>query len=401
MPSLKENLRNLWQRLLSIRNISRLRGSGIRNNNLAAIVSLLLIITFAIGDYVGQSRIRTPVDEAISKVINKGEKSVDKKILQRAAIEAVLKASGDQWANYFPKSSVKNFQQTLQGRYSGIGIWLRKNSSGVLEVSSVQKESPAANAGIKVLDSLLEVNSVSMDGLTVPAAIAQLRGSNNSPVELLLERNQSPFKVIVKRAAVLTGDVTASQIAPGVIYIQVNAFTSNIANDVKLALEKYKNQNGIILDLRDNPGGMIAEAVDLASLFLGEGTVVSYSRKGDSDVVLESHNQSADSSPMTVLINRSTASSAEVVAGALQDRNRAVILGEKSYGKGTVQEISSLSDGSQLEITIGKYRTPSGRIIDQNGITPDLLVSDNDGIAKSLQVLSGLASIEDKGQAKK
>ena len=401
MPSLKENLRNLWQRLLSIRNISRLRGSGIRNNNLAAIVSLLLIITFAIGDYVGQSRIRTPVDEAISKVINKGEKSVDKKILQRAAIEAVLKASGDQWANYFPKSSVKNFQQTLEGRYSGIGIWLRKNSSGVLEVSSVQKESPAANAGIKVLDSLLEVNSVSMDGLTVPAAIAQLRGSNNSPVELLLERNQSPFKVIVKRAAVLTGDVTASQIAPGVTYIQVNAFTSNIANDVKLALEKYKNQNGIILDLRDNPGGMIAEAVDLASLFLGEGTVVSYSRKGDSDVVLESHNQSADSSPMTVLINRSTASSAEVVAGALQDRNRAVILGEKSYGKGTVQEISSLSDGSQLEITIGKYRTPSGRIIDQIGITPDLLVSDNDAIAKSLQVLSGLASIEDKGQAKK
>ena len=401
MPSLKENLLNLWQRLLSIRNISRLRGSGIRNNNLAAIVSLLLIITFAIGDYVGQSRIRTPVDEAISKVINKGEKSVDKKILQRAAIEAVLKASGDQWANYFPKSSVKNFQQTLEGRYSGIGIWLRKNSSGVLEVSSVQKESPAANAGIKVLDSLIEVNGVSMDGLTVPTAIAQLRGSNNSSVELLLERNQSPFKVIVKRAAVLTGDVTASQIAPGVTYIQVNAFTSNIANDVKLALEKYKNQNGIILDLRDNPGGLIAEAVDLASLFLGEGTVVSYSRKGDSDVVLESHNQSADSSPMTVLINRSTASSAEVVAGALQDRNRAVILGEKSYGKGTVQEISSLSDGSQLEITIGKYRTPSGRIIDQIGITPDLLVSDNDAIAKSLQVLSGLASIEDKGQAKK
>jgi carboxyl-terminal processing protease len=377
------------------------RGTGKTSNNLIAVVSLLLILTFAIGDFVGQSRIRTPVDEAISKVLNKGDKPVDKKILQRAAIEAVLKASGDQWANYFPKSSVKTFQQTLQGRYSGIGIWLRKNSSGVLEVSSVQKDSPAAMAGIKVLDSLLEVNGNSMDGVSIPTAVAQLRGASNAPVQLLLERNQNPFKVSVERAAVLTGDVTANQIAPGVAYIQISAFTSNVASDVKLALVKYKHSKGIILDLRDNPGGLINEAVDTASLFLGEGTVVSYSRKGDSDVLLSSHNTSADASPMTVLINRSTASSAEAVTGALQDRNRAVILGEKSYGKGTVQEISNLSDGSQLEITIGKYRTPSGRIIDQIGITPDLLVADNEVISKSVQVLGGLASIEDKGQVKK
>jgi carboxyl-terminal processing protease len=401
MSSPLESLRNLYARIRNSFKVRKLRRPGNSSNNYLAIVSLLLILTFAVGDYVGQSRIRTPVDEAISKVLNKGDKPVDKKILQRAAIEAVLKASGDQWANYFPKSSVKTFQQTLQGRYSGIGIWLRKNSSGVLEVSSVQKDSPAAAAGIKVLDSLLEVNGNSMDGVTIPTAVAQLRGSSNEPVQLLLERNQNPFKVSVERAAVLTGDVTANQIAPGVTYIQVSAFTSHVSSDVKLALVKYKHSKGIILDLRDNPGGLIAEAVDLASLFLGEGTVVSYSRKGGSDVVLASHNSSADASPMTVLINRSTASSAEVVTGALQDRNRAVILGEKSYGKGTVQEISNLSDGSQLEITIGKYRTPSGRIIDQIGITPDLLVSDNDAIAKSVQVLGGLASIEDKGQVKK
>jgi carboxyl-terminal processing protease len=394
-------LRDFWQRIKSSRRIAKLRGPSSQPNNLIAIVSLLLILTFAVGDYVGQSRIRTPVDEAIGKVLSKGDRPVDKKILQRAAIEAVLKASGDQWANYFPKSSVKTFQQSLQGRYSGIGIWLRKNSSGVLEVSSVQKESPAATAGIKVLDSLLEINGISMDGVTVPTAIAQLRGASNQPVQLLFERNQKSYSVTVQRGAVLTGDVTANQIAPNIVYIQVDAFTSHVASDVRLALGKYKHSKGIILDLRDNPGGMISEAVDLASIFLDEGSVVSYSRKGDSDVVLTSQNQSADASPMTVLINRSTASSAEVVAGALQDRNRAVILGEKSYGKGTVQEISDLSDGSQLEITIGKYRTPSGRIIDQIGITPDLLVSDNNAIAKSVQVLSGLASIEDKGQVKK
>ena len=370
-------------------------------NNRIAVVALLLIITFAIGDYIGQSRIRTPVDEAIGKVLDKGAKEVDKSILQRAAIEAVLKASGDQWANYFPKASVKNFKETLQGRYSGIGIWVRKNSSGVLEVSSVQKGSPASVAGIKPLDNLMEINGVATDGLSIASAVALLRGKADSNVKLQFQRNDNTYNVTVKRAAVLTDDVTANQIAKGIVYIQINAITSQTSSDVKLALDKFKHSKGIILDLRDNPGGLIGAAVDIASLFLNEGTVVSYNRKGDSDVVLSSSNTNPDSSPMTVLINRSTASSAEVITGALQDRNRAVVLGEKSYGKGTVQEIISLFDGSQIEITVGKYRTPSGRIIDQVGITPDLLVSDNEAIAKSVQVLGGLAAIEDKGQVKK
>ena len=380
-----------------LRNILKRPGA----NNRLAVVSLLLIITFAIGDYIGQSRIRTPVDEAISKVLSNGEKSVDKSILQRAAIEAVLKASGDQWANYFPKASVANFKETLQGRYSGVGIWVRKNSSGVLEVSSVQKGSPAAIAGVKPLDNLLEINGTSTDGLSIASSVALLRGKADSSVKLQLQRNLDSFAVSIKRSSVLTDDVTANQIAKGIVYIQVNAITTQTTSDVKLALNKYKHSQGIILDLRDNPGGLIAEAVNLCSLFLSEGTVVSYNRKGDSDVVLTSTNSNPDTSPMTILISRSTASSAEVIAGAMQDRNRAVVLGEKSYGKGTVQEILNLFDGSQIEITVGKYRTPSGRVIDQVGITPDLLVSDNEALAKSIQVLGGLAAIEDKGQVKK
>ena len=138
-----------------------------------------MILVFAVGDFFGQARIKTPVDEAIQKVLSKSDRPVQKSLLQRAAIDAVLKASGDQWANYFPKSSVKNFQQTLQGRYSGIGIWLRKNSSGVLEVSSVQKGSPASIAGIKVLDSLVDINGNSMDGASVATAVAALRAELN------------------------------------------------------------------------------------------------------------------------------------------------------------------------------------------------------------------------------
>jgi carboxyl-terminal processing protease len=369
-------------------------------NTQLAIVSLLMILVFAVGDFFGQTRIKTPVDEAIQKVLSKSDRPVQKSLLQRAAIDAVLKASGDQWANYFPKSSVQVFQQSLQGRYSGIGIWLRTNSAGLLEISSVQKGSPAAKAGIKVLDQLSLVNGNSMQGASVASAISALRGVADTQVQLQVVRNDQTLNFDVQRGSVLTGDVSANQLTTGVVYIQVEAITASAVNDVQVALKKYKHNNGIVLDLRDNPGGIIDDGVNLASIFLSEGSVVSYSRKGESDVVLNSTNSTPETAPMVVLINRSTASSAEVIAGALQDRNRAVIIGEKSYGKGTVQEILNLSDGSQLEITVGKYRTPNGRLIDQVGITPDLLVSDSDAIAKSVQVLRGLASIDNKGKSK-
>jgi carboxyl-terminal processing protease len=172
--------------------------------------------------------------------------------------------------------------------------------------------------------------------------------------------------------------------------------SSNVTSDVQTALKKYNHSQGIVLDLRDNPGGLITQTQSLGSLFLSQGTIVSYSPKGESDVVLASNNSSPEIAPMTVLINRSTASAAEALAGALQDRNRAVIMGEQSYGKGTVQEVITLSDGSKLEITVGKFGTPSGRVIDQVGISPDLLVPETNEIQKALLVLQGLSAL-DKG----
>ena len=367
---------------------------GSKFNAGAAFLSIALIIAFAIGDQVGQARHKSPVDEAIGKVLEKDARGASKDVLQRAAIDAVLKATGDQWANYFPTNTAKIFSQSLQGRYSGIGIWLRKNSSGVLEVSSISPNSPAAQAGIKVLDTLNEVNGVSMDGASVATAVAALRGNAGTSVSISLTRNQKGFQVTVTRASVLSGDVVANQIAPGIVYIQVSAMTQNVTTDVTTALNNYRHDRGIILYLRDNPGGLISQAQGLGSLFLNQGAIVSYSRKGESDIVLSSTNSNPDIAPMTVLINRSTASSAEALTGALQDRNRAVILGEQSYGKGSVQEVITLSDGSKLEITVGKYRTPSGHIIDQVGIGPDLLVPETTEISKALAVLQGLRSFE-------
>ncbi|CAB4542081.1 MAG: PDZ domain-containing protein [Actinobacteria bacterium] len=366
----------------------------------AAIASLAVIVAFAAGDYFGQYRHRSIVDQSINQVLAGESQSLNKSELERAAIEAVLKATGDQWANYFPSQSVGIFNQTTDGRYSGIGVWLRKNQTGTIEISSVQPNSPAAAAGLKTLDVINSINGVSSNGAQISTAIASLRGAPGSEVLIEFERNQVSNRVKVVRAAVLNGDVEATQIAPGILYIQVSAFSSNIAYDVSRALFKYDHKKGIILDLRDNPGGLLKEGVNLASLFLNNGVVVSYSRRGKSDQILSSTNKNAVMSPMTVLINKSTASAAEVVVGALQDRNRAVVLGEKSYGKGTVQELRELYDGSQIEITVGKYRTPSGRIIDRVGITPDLAVSESEEISKAIAVLGGLAAFE-AGEASK
>ena len=375
-----------WQSI-----VARFRSAGF--NATAAITSLAIILAFALGDYVGQARKVSPVEQSISKILTKNPTPLKRSVLEQAAIEAALKASGDQWANYFPQESVKNLNQTLEGRYSGIGIWLRKSKSGVLEVSSVQNKSPAARAGIKVLDSLIDINGVAMDGASLATAVAALRGSPNSKLQLGVERNQEQIRFEITRESILNGDVVAYQLATKVVYIQISSITSQVVTDVAIALNKYPHQSGVVLDLRDNPGGLLNVAVDLASLFLNKGTIVSYSRKNDSPVVLESTDQIVDVAPMTVLINRSTASSAEVIAGALQDRNRAVIIGEKSYGKGTVQEIMELVDGSKIEITVGKYRTPNGRVIDQVGIAPDLLVPEGEEIKKALLVLGGLAAI--------
>ena len=365
---------------------------------LSLLLSLLLIFSssaYAIGYLVSENQ-HPPslVDQAIKRISSGDPHSPTEILLQRAAIEAVLKATKDRWSNYFPPTTASAFDATLEGRYSGIGIWLRRTPANQLEISSVQPKSPAALAGIKVLDQLISVDGTDVSSATVADAIAALRGSPNTTVALDLRRNSSEINVKVKRAAVLTGDVLASQVAPKTLYIQVSAISLHSSDDVATALARYPHSRGIILDLRDNPGGVLSEAVALASQFLSPGVVVSYTRKDGVPQVMSSTNSSPDTAPMVVLINGATASSAEVIAGALQDRNRAVIIGDQSYGKGTVQEISSLSDGSQLEITVGQYHLPSGRAIDQVGITPDLKVSENGEIAQALSILAGLVALD-------
>jgi len=368
--------------------------SELHERALIAGVSILAVIAaFEVGQaYQQHKHPQTLVDQAITRVTSGDPRSPQAGVLNQAAIEAILKATGDQWSNYFPATTASAFDQSLDGQYSGVGIWLRKSESGLLEVSSVQPKSPAAIAKVQVLDQLTNIDGVDVSGNSVSTAIAALRGVPGSTVTLDFVRNKIRYRIQVVRSNVLTGDVTAVALSKNIVDIQVSAISMHTADDVAAALAKFSHSKGVVLDLRDNPGGLLSQAVSIASQFLLKGTVVSYDPKDGPEQILRSTNISPDPAPLVVLINKGTASSAEIIAGALQDRNRAVIIGTRSYGKGTVQEITTLSDGSQLEITVANYKLPSGRTIDRKGITPDLEASGPGEIAKAVSILGGLTA---------
>ena len=368
--------------------------SELQERALIAGVSILAVLAaFQVGQvYQQHKHPRSLVDQAITRVTSGDPGSPQAGVLNQAAIEAILKATGDQWSNYFPATTASAFDQSLEGQYSGVGIWLRKSESGLLEVSSVQPKSPAAIAKVQVLDRLTNVDGVEVSGTSVSTAIAALRGVPGSTVTLDFVRNKIRYRVQVVRSNVLTGDVTAVALSKNIVDIQVSAISMHTADDVAAALAKFPHSKGVVLDLRNNPGGLLSQAVSIASQFLLKGTVVSYDPKDGPEQILRSTNISPDPAPLVVLINKGTASSAEIIAGALQDRNRAVIIGTRSYGKGTVQEITTLSDGSQLEITVANYKLPSGRTIYRKGITPDLEASGPGEIAKAVSILGGLTA---------
>ena len=222
-----------------------------------------------------------------------------------------------------------------------------------------------------------------------------IRGDIGKKVELLVNRDDKQILVALSNEKVALSTVEANQVSNSVALIEIASFSRGTSQEVEEALAKLNFKSGIILDLRNNPGGLLEEAVRVAQLFIGNGVIVSYQVNG-AEKIYKAVNPKPILVPIVVLINRNTASSAEIVASAFQDRNRGVVLGERSYGKGSVQEFVTLEDGSKLELTVALYVTPSGKIIDEVGVTPDLQVSSREISIKALQVLGGLASFNSK-----
>lgn len=361
----------------------------------AVLAILITALVFAIGIQVGESRNSSSVDEAIKSVVESSAKDIDRDVLERAAIEGVLKASGDEWANYFPREALETFEAQSSNSFTGIGIYLSKSRGGVIKITSIQEGSPAANSDLAIGDELIEVNGTQVTGASLASTIALIRADIGKRVDLLVVRNEQRILASIKTGKVQAKSVELTQVSSSVALVEIASFISGTANEVSEALKSANYKSGVIIDLRNNSGGLVEEAVAVAEQFIGSGIIVSY-KVNESEKVFRAVNSNPIKVPVVVIINRNTASSAEILAGAFQDRNRGVVIGERSYGKGSVQELISLDDGSKLELTVALFLTPSGRIIEEVGITPDLAVAPAEIGLKSLQVLGGLASFISK-----
>ena len=359
------------------------------------IAILITSLVFAIGIQVGESRNSSSVDEAIRSVVESSAKEIDRDVLERAAIEGVLKASGDEWANYFPREALEIFEAQSSNSFTGIGIYLSKSRGGVIRISSIQEGSPAANSDLAIGDELLEVNGTQVTGASLASTVALIRADIGDRVDLLVARAEKKILATIKAGKVQAKSVELTQVTSSVALLEIASFISGTAIEVSRVLQSANYASGVIIDLRNNSGGLLQEAVDVAELFIGNGIIVTY-KVNESEKVFRAINSNPIKVPVVVIINRNTASSAEILAGAFQDRNRGVVIGERSYGKGSVQELISLDDGSKLELTVALFLTPSGRIIEEVGITPDLAVTPGEIGLKSLQVLGGLASFISK-----
>jgi carboxyl-terminal processing protease len=290
------------------------------------------------------------------------------------------------------------FRQVLNGAYTGVGVWVRRTAAGRLRVISVDSGSPASRAGVHSGDTLVAVNGHAVAGESVSDVVSGLRGTAGSDVSLQVSRGGHTVVARLRRTRVADRDVHASTVAPGIVQLRVAAFTSGVGRWVRaqVANAQKAGDTGLVLDLRDDPGGLLDEAVETASAFLPNGPVVSYVQRGKAPMTLQALGGGNTSIPLVVLVDGGTASAAEIVTAALQDRNRAVVMGTQTFGKGSVQAPSRLSDGSALDFTVGHYLTPSGRSLDGVGITPDVLVPEATPVseldARAVEVLSGLTA---------
>jgi carboxyl-terminal processing protease len=334
------------------------------------------VLTGVVGTDADVKQGRSVIDEAAERINSNAASPVSRSELERAAVQGMLAALGDRWSSYLPAADYASFQDVLDGRYSGVGLWVRRDADGVVRVTSVQADSPAAAAGVAAGDELEAVNGVEVRGRTVADVVTALRGAPGTVVDVVLERGGAKRTVSMRRTALESTDVSVRKLSDSVVMIRVSAFTRGVGRQVRAAAQQAAKDHagGIVLDLRDDPGGLLDEAVETASVFLDGGIVASYERRGAARRSLPVLGHGDTGTPLAVLVDSATASAAEVVAAALQDRKRAVLLGARTFGKGSVQEPARLSDGSAIELTVGRYLTPSGTALDGVGIEPDIEV---------------------------
>lgn len=326
--------------------------------------------------------------------------------LEAETARELVSRSRDRWASFYTASEYEGFQQTLDGQYVGVGLWVRRDGDGRIEVCRVQEDSPAASGGVKVGDRLRTIDGRRVDARPVTEVVSLLRGGDGptaaeagSTVRLGLERGRRNWSITLHRALLTAEDVSVEKLRRHVSVIRIGSFTRGVGAQVRKALERVvaerypEHGGGVVLDLRGSSGGLVSAANEVASAFLDGGLVATYDVDGEQRALFAKPGGDTDT-PLVVLVDGGTMSAAELLAGALQDRGRAVVVGGRTFGKGSVQEPRELPDGSVVERTVGRYSTPSGRSVEGKGLQPDLEVDTGAGARaaerQAIKVLGGL-----------
>ncbi len=284
----------------------------------------------------------------------------------------------DAHSGYLDEKQYKDLQVETEGEFGGLGITVGMKN-GALTVIAPIEGTPAYKAGIQSGDIILKINEKSTINMTIDEAVAIMRGKPKTRIDLTIVRKteSKPLKISIVREIINIQSVYAKKLAGDIAYIRVTSFDKKVVDSVKKELEKIKDVKGIVLDLRNNPGGLLDQAVGLTDMFVEKGIIVSQKgRIADENLVYEASGKAKYKNiPMTVLVNGGSASASEIVSGSLQDNKRAVVVGEKSFGKGSVQVVMPIDKTDAIRLTIARYYLPSGRTIQAVGVTPDVPVT--------------------------
>ena len=294
------------------------------------------------------------------------------------AIRGSLQTLGDQYTSFIEPRIAAIINEDASGEFQGIGAYVRMRDDGKLEIAGIIPNTPAEAAGLKSGDRVLEVDGQSIVGYSIYEAIALIRGPAGTQVTLLIERpgQEKTFEVTITRARIEIPLVEAKMLEGNIAYIRLTDFSATATQQMTDALADLMSRNpkGLILDLRDNPGGWLDQALNVADLFLDRGVIATQRSKEGEEVFRSRDGGPAESIPLVVLVNKGSASASEIVAGAIQDRGRGILIGEQTLGKGSVQRPYRLRDGSELRVTIAHWFTPNDRAINGQGLTPDIVV---------------------------
>ena len=291
------------------------------------------------------------------------------------ALDGMMK-NLDAHSNYLTEKDFKNLQVQTNGEFGGLGITVGMRE-GALTVIAPIDDTPADKAGLKAGDIILKINDKSTLGMTIDEAVSLMRGKVGDPIDITIVREgeSKPLVFHIVRGKITIDSVHAKTIGDDILYIRITSFDKKVVADVSKAIKQHKSMaKGIILDLRNNPGGLLDQAVGTVDLFVDSGKIVSQEgrRKAEDKVYTATSSATLTKVPMVVLVNGGSASASEIVSGALQDHKRAVLVGEKTFGKGSVQVVLPITEKEAIKLTIARYYLPSGRTIQALGVTPDI-----------------------------